>query len=160
MTSIRTACIVVGAGAAIAFGVAGDIAAGAQPAVAPVRDPTALEDAACEFTSKSEQGVPQVERIVVGRNLDCEIWVNVDGVDQRLRSSQRSACEAGWDLPSKGQRVHRTYGAGATRVQADYRVTDACFVGDKCEYITFDATFRVSKGAGTKIVPATGKCSW
>jgi len=121
MTSIRTACIVVGAGAAIAFGVAGDIAAGAQPAVASVRDPTALEDAVCEFTSKPEQGVPQVGRIVVGRNLDCEIWVNVDGVDQRLRSAQRSSCEAGWNLPSKGQQVQRTYRTGATIVQADYQ---------------------------------------
>jgi len=160
MTTFRIAWIAAVMGAAFACAVATDFADGAELAVATVRDANALDDAACKFASKPERDAPQIERVVVGRNLDCEIWVNVDGLDERLRSYPRDRCDSGWDVPGKGQRVRRTYRAGGTRVDADYKVSDSCFIGDKCEYITFDATFRISKSGGAKTIRATGKCSW
>jgi hypothetical protein len=160
MTTIRLAWIAAVVGMAVGCDIAPEAAAGGPPAVATVRDPNVLEDGACEFASKPERNLPGIARVVVARNLDCEIWINVDGVDERLRSSPRDTCDRGWDLPGKGEHVRRTYLAGATRVDAAYKVTDACFVGDRCEYITFDATFRISKGEGARILRATGKCSW
>src|SRR5438552_18785301 len=105
MTTLRIVRLVMTVGTAIAYGVTPDSAADVQPAIAAVRDADALEDAACAFASKPERGARGIERVVVGANLDCEIWVNVDGRNERLRSSPRNTCDRGWDLLGKGQRV-------------------------------------------------------
>jgi len=156
--TVRMVLLVVAASVACPSG--DDIEAAAQPTVASVREPNVLQDGGCEFTSNSEETTPPIARVVVATNLDCEIWVNVEGRDERLRAVPRNTCDRGWDLPGKGERVRRTYRAGVTRVDADYNVTDSCFLGDRCEYIRFGATFRISNGQGTKVVPATGQCSW
>jgi len=157
MHGIRVALIVTSVAIGLALGK--DIAE-AQPTIGAVRDRSVIEDVACEFASEAEHGTPGVTPVVVGLNLDCEILMNVDGADVRLRSSQRGACDRGWDLPGKGQRVSRTYDSGPIRVHADYRVIDACFVGDRCEYIKFEATFEISRGSTTRSIRAKGKCSW
>jgi hypothetical protein len=159
MHGTRVALIVTSVAIGLALGNAPDIAE-AQPAIDAVRDRSVIEDGVCEFASESEHGASGITPIVVGLNLDCEILMNIDGVDVRLRSSQRGACDRGWDLPGKGQRVSRTYGSGAISVRADYSVIDACFVGDRCEYIKFEATFRISRGSATRSIRAKGQCSW
>jgi len=128
-----------------------------KPRLAAVRRSDILDDAACRFNSKLPAGAAG---IIVGNNLECEIWANVDGVDVRLPSSVPGACQKGWDLPDKGQRFSRLYTDGRTKIRADYHVTDLCWVADHCEYIAFDATFHVSKTGTTDVVPATGRCSW
>jgi hypothetical protein len=128
-----------------------------KPLLGSVRGGDALGDAACRFNSKLPSGATE---IVVGNNLECEIWANVDGVDVRLQSSAPSVCQKGWSLPDKGQRFSRIYTDGSTKIRADYRVTDLCWVADRCEYIAFDATFRVSRANAEDVVAATRRCSW
>src|SRR5437870_335287 len=105
MTTFRIAWIAAVMSATFACAVATDFADGAELAVATVRDANALDDAACKFASTPERDARQIARVVVGLTLDCEIWVNVDGLDERLRSYPRDPCDSGWNVPGKGQRV-------------------------------------------------------
>jgi hypothetical protein len=131
-----------------------------RPAIAAVQRADALDDASCRFVSKPTKDAAAVDPVVVARNLDCEILANVDGRDRRLRSSRKGACEQGWDLPDKGERLSRRYSDGVVRVDATYRVTDSCFVGDRCEYMDLEATFRISSRGQTIVIAATGRCAW
>ena len=131
-----------------------------RPIMEAVPDPSDSDDGACSFSSKQERGIVPVNPVALGANLECELLVKVDGRPARLRSSQPGACERGWGLPNKGARFSRTHSDGVTSIRADYLVTDLCWVGDRCEYIEFDATFHVTTSGGTTIVRAAGRCSW
>lgn len=129
------------------------------PNVGSVQDAQLIESSACTFTLlRSDRS----DTVMASDHLGCEVWANLNGTDVRIpiSAAQKSGeCIKDWNLPAKTPRFVITYSTEATKLVADYWVSDLCWVAGGCESKKLSATLTFMDPSGASSVKVRGRCS-
>lgn len=131
----------------------------ADSVVGSIVDAEVIGNSDCSFPSASGQAVKPAPKIVSAQ-LSCEVWVNVDGKDRKLRSEKSADCEGGWDIPSEGSTFMRVYRDDEVSLRATYRVLKTCWIAERCEYVRLRGKFVYSTAGQTRTLKLGGMCAW
>jgi hypothetical protein len=127
--------------------------------VGSIVDTEAMGDYNCSFPAPAGQAVKEAPKIVSAQ-LSCEVWVNVDGKDRKLRSEKSADCEGGWNIPREGSTFVRVYRNDDVSLRATYRVLKTCWIADRCEDVRLQGKFIYSTAGQARTVKLEGICAW
>lgn len=139
---------------------AGGLAQGNSRFVGAIKDSSVRDACGCYFQSLAEARAGGQGIVFFSGSSETTAWVNVDGLDVRLKHVRSVGSRAARRGPHRrGRKTIDLYEGGGVKVRLERVVTKACPADEPtCEYVEMRATITVEEGGRRQVIRGVGGC--